>query len=313
MNGDRLYNAEEMTTYFEGLVSDGVYANVGEALLVLASGSGLGITVGTGRALVKMHWIKNDARLPLTLAAADVQYDRIDAVVLRCDLSDNARNLTIEIITGTPAAAAAAPELINTQLIKEMPLAFVKVPRGATTLTQAHITDMRASTLCGWVTGLVEQVDTGKLFLQYQKAFTDMLVTMQNWQTQQQANFEHWYGTLTETLNVDTKIVKYEYEHTITELTASVPLIEQYEDGDVLLVHIGGVLFTESEYTVSTESRSLNFVNSYKAGNVITQILLKSEIGSGVIVKMGVAVRTTESVPTEAAVTGAATLETMEG
>lgn len=282
VDGDRLYNAEEMTTYFEGLVSDGVYANVGEAFQVLASGSGLNITVGTGRALVKTHWIKNDARLPLTLAAADVQYDRIDAVVLRCDLTDSVRALSVEVKTGTPAAAAAAPEIVNTQTVKEMPLAYIKIPRGATTITQANITDMRASTLCGWVTGLVEQVDTGKLFLQYHAAYMAMLQQMQNWQLQKQAAFEAWFDSLTDSLHVDTTLHKYEQATELTAATAEIPVIDNYEDGDILLVHIGGVLFVEGdEYSIS--GGKITFKHTYNAGNVITQILIKSEIGAGVV------------------------------
>lgn len=281
VDGDRKYNSEEITTYFEGLVSDGVYANVGEAFQVLASGSGLDVTVGTGRALVKTHWIKNDARLPLTLAAADVQYDRIDAIVLRCDLSDGARSLTVEVKAGTPAAAAAAPEMLNTQLVKEMPLAFIKIPSGATTITQANITDTRPSTACGWVTGLVEQVDTGKLFLQFQTAYEYNLAQMQAWKEQQQAAFEAWFGTLTDSLHVDTSLVKYEYSYTTTTTTTALPIIEQYESGDILLVHIGGVMFTEDEYEISGGWLNLN--KSIRAGNVITQILIKSVVGGGVV------------------------------
>lgn len=282
VDGDRLYNAEEMTTYFEGLVSDGVYANVGEAFQVLASGNGLRVTVGTGRALVKTHWIKNDARLPLTLAAADVQYDRIDAIVLKCDLYDSARTLTVEIKAGTPAANAAAPELLNTAIVKEMPLAYIKVPRGATTITQAHITDTRPSTACGWITGLVEQVDTGQLFLQYQKAYTDMFVQMQNWQAQKQAAFEAWFGSLTESLHVDNSLHKYELATELTAATAEIPVISNYADGDILLVHIGGVLFVEGdEYSVA--GGKITFKHTYNAGNVITQILIKSEIGHSVV------------------------------
>ncbi len=282
VDGDRLYNSEQITLYFEGLVSDGVYANVGEAFLVLAAGSGLNITVGTGRALVKTHWIKNDARLPLTLAAADVQYDRIDAVVLRCDLTDSVRALTVEIKTGTPAANAAAPEIVNTQTVKEMPLAFIKIPRGATTITQANITDTRASTACGWITGLVEQVNTGTLFLQYHAAYTAMLQQMNNWQIQKQAAFEAWFGSLTESLHVDTTLHKYEQATELTKATAEIPVIDNYEDGDILLVHIGGVLFVEGdEYSVA--DGKITFKHTYNAGNVITQILIKSIIGHGVI------------------------------
>lgn len=284
VNGDRLYNAEEMTTYFEGLVSDGVYANVGEGLQVLAAGSGLNITVGTGRALVKMHWIKNDTRLPLTLSAADVQLDRIDAVILRCDLTDSVRDLSIEIKTGTPAGLPAAPEMVNTQTVKEMPLAFIKVPRRATTITQANITDTRPSTLCGWVTGLIEQVDTSNLFMQYLVAYENMLAQMQAWQSQREAAFNLWFQSLTDTLHVDTSIAKFESSYTTTAETKTIPLIPEYAAGDVLLVHINGVLFMDGEeYSVNSNDNTIRLVKSITAGNTVTQILIKSMIGYSVV------------------------------
>ena len=44
---DRTYNADQMSTYFEGLVSDGVYESVDDAMQVLA-GTGMQVQVGAG-------------------------------------------------------------------------------------------------------------------------------------------------------------------------------------------------------------------------------------------------------------------------
>ena len=41
VNGDRTYNADQMSTYFKGLIGSGVYENVGGALQVLAGIAGL--------------------------------------------------------------------------------------------------------------------------------------------------------------------------------------------------------------------------------------------------------------------------------
>ena len=58
VNGDRKYNAEDMTMYFKGLVSDGIFQTIGD-MFVVTAGDGLTVTVGTGRALVNTHWIEN--------------------------------------------------------------------------------------------------------------------------------------------------------------------------------------------------------------------------------------------------------------
>ncbi len=292
---DRLYNAEQMTTYFEGLISDGVYSNVGEALKVNAAG-GMDITVGTGRALVKLHWIKNDAILPLTISAADVQHARFDAVVLKCDLNDSSRSVTIEIKQGTPSAAPAYPEMLNTQAVKEMPLAFITVRKNATTINAADIQDARGSTACGWVTGLIKQVDTSELFTQYNAAYKNMLNQMQGWQQQQQAQFESWFNSLTDSLHIDTTLRKYEFAQiTGGENTDAIKLIPEYEIGDILLVQISGVLFNETDYTVMIGAHADAYGNMYdesmlhfkrpitQDGVTITQILIKAVIGQGAI------------------------------
>ena len=59
-NGDRKYNADQMSEYFDGLVSNGVYENVGGALQVLAS-QNMEVNVQTGRAIINSKWVKNAA------------------------------------------------------------------------------------------------------------------------------------------------------------------------------------------------------------------------------------------------------------
>ena len=96
VDGDRKYNAEDMTMYFKGLVSDGVYQTVGN-MLVINAGSGLTVSMGTGRALVNMHWIENTAIMNIDLGTASVSADTYKLIVLRCDLSDDVRNISVVV------------------------------------------------------------------------------------------------------------------------------------------------------------------------------------------------------------------------
>ena len=61
MGGDRTYNADQMSEYFSGLISDGVFENVGDALQVIP-GDGMTAKVKTGRAIIKCKWLENDAK-----------------------------------------------------------------------------------------------------------------------------------------------------------------------------------------------------------------------------------------------------------
>lgn len=281
IDDDRLYNAEDMTTYFEGLVSDGVYESIDDALIVLSTG-GMSVSVGAGRALVKLHWLRNSEPYSLQISAADVQYSRIDYIILKCDLNDAARSVSIEIKQGTPAANPSAPNLINTQSIKEMPLASIRVARGATAIYQQDIKDMRGSSLCGWVTGLIKQVDTSKLFDQYNAAYAAQLAQMESWANQQKRDFEIWFNSLTETLHVDTTLHKYQQTTQYTTTTAEFDIISEYEDGNILFVFIGGVLFVEGdEYTIS--DRKIILKNPIIGNNTVTQICIKNEIGNSAV------------------------------
>ena len=57
VNGDRLYNADQMSRLFEGLITDGVYASVGNKMAVQPN-SGMTIQIATGRGWFGRHWVK---------------------------------------------------------------------------------------------------------------------------------------------------------------------------------------------------------------------------------------------------------------
>lgn len=285
VNGDRTYNAEDMSHYFEGIVSDGVYESIGDRFAVTA-GEGMTINVGTGRALIDCHWMKNDAVHTIQLSPADVQLRRIDAIVVKLDITS--RTMSIETVEGALSSSWNYPSLVNTQNVKYLTLAMIQINPGATSISQASISDRRGSTNCPWVTGVIKQVNTSDLFLQYQTAYETMLAQMTAWQTRQQAQFETWFSSLTESLHVDTSLRKYQLIlQNVNDNTTEIPLIEQYEDGDVLLVHIGGVLFVEGkEYNIDAAAQKIVLVNDIMANNVVTQILIKAEIGQDAIAKM---------------------------
>lgn len=155
VNGDRKYNADQMSEYFEGIINEGVCQHIGGGLAVTA-GTGLTVSVATGKAFIGQKWIKNDAALTLTITTAADQA-RIDAVVLRRNTTN--RVCEIAVKTGTPSASPSAPAMTRTSTTYEMALAYVNVAAGATSVT---VTDKRAdTTVCGWAT--VAQETSGEV------------------------------------------------------------------------------------------------------------------------------------------------------
>lgn len=274
---DRLYDAEQITSYFDGLVSDGVYESIGNRFAVSAASSGLAVSVGTGRAIIKSHWIKNDDAATVSLAAADVQYPRIDAIVLRLDMTERA--VTLSAKTGTPAAAPVMPEITRTDEVYELYLASVYVAKNAT--APGTITDLRPSTYCGWVTGIIKQVDTSDLFAQWQAAYAQQFSAFDAYIAAKQSEFDTWFSNLTQTLNVDTSIAKY--QKTVTVATTgtwylNIGIPEYDSSTDILFVYVNGLYFVEGEdYIVNGQGFAL-LNRTFKSGDKVTFLVLHNVI-----------------------------------
>lgn len=275
ISGDRVYNADQMSQYFDGLITNGVYESVGGALQVLA-GTGLAVNVQTGRAVINCKWIRNDAVLTLPITQAHSVLNRYTAVILRLDVSGRLVEITTK--DGTPASTPTKPAMETSSTIVELCLAYVYVAAGATSISQADITDTRPSSLCGWVTGLIQQVDTSQLFLQWQTAYQEYYDDMT-------AQFDAWFESLTQQLNVNTYVDKYE-KRTVLQSGASniIPMDMTgytYDSNDIISVFINGLLGASGiDYTLDTSGSTPTIQpNATAAGTEVQIIVYKSRIG----------------------------------
>ena len=281
LNSDRVYNADQMSEYFKGLVSDGVYENVGGALQVLA-GSGMMVNVQAGRALIDCKWFENDAVANVTLTASHPTLDRWTAVVIRLDRTNRLMSLTT--IDGAPASDPIKPSPTRTAQVTDIVLAYVRVRKNATQVLQSNIQDMRASSLCGWVTGIIKQVDTSDLFNQYSAAYEENLQEMQAWEAAQMAQFIAWFNTLTKQLTVNVHNERYYADETIAAdgNYISIPTALQYEAGDILDVYVNGIFLSPTKYTIESDGDGWLVATEdvIEAGNVINFSNLKAVIGN---------------------------------
>lgn len=288
ISGDRKYNAEQMSNYFDGLISNGIYENIGDKFVV-TTGTGMTVNVGTGRAIINCHWIKNDATASFTLDPADVQLSRIDAIVLRLDKRENARNINIVVKKGTAAQNPTTPSITRTDDVYELYLATVKVNKNVTSIVQSNIIDWRSTNYCGWVTGLIKQVDTSTLFLQWQNAYEQQFADFDDYMNEKKEEFNEWFATLTKELKVEASLVKFQNTvHTNGYLLEIKIGISEYDSSeDVLLTFVNGVFFVEGdEYIVSGSGANAKIImaKDLKGENDVTFIVLKNVIGKSVLI-----------------------------
>lgn len=207
VNGDRLYNADQMSHIFEGLITDGVYESVGNKLAVQPN-NGMVIQIATGRGWFNKHWVNNDSENLLTLAGSDVILNRYVAVCIRVDDTDAVRSAVPYLKYSEFATNPVKPTMTRTETVKEYCLAYVKIRAGVTEILASDIEDTRFNTeLCGWVTGLITQVNTTTLYEQWEALFTGFLTesveTFNNWLTTTQSDFNDWFENLQVELDGD--------------------------------------------------------------------------------------------------------------
>lgn len=167
INGDRKYNSKDFSDYFDGIISDGVYASVGKAFNVSADGTGLFVNVDTGRAKILNRYVLNTSILQLDISAPDTSNYRYDAIIVRISLDD--RTGSIEVLTGTPSTDPQKPTPSNTETKKAYVLAYVKVPPQATAIAPENVENNRGAENCPWVAGIV---DTSNIIEQHEQSLT---------------------------------------------------------------------------------------------------------------------------------------------
>lgn len=154
INHDRLYGADDFSDYFEGLISDGIYAGIGKEFRVFADGSTMGVQVDTGRAKILNKYVRNTDILEVEIDAADSENPRWDAVCVSVNLDEAYRNGYIDVHKGRPAADPQKPDVPDTNAAKLFVLAYVYVPAQATVINAENVNDNRGAANCPYVVGI---------------------------------------------------------------------------------------------------------------------------------------------------------------
>lgn len=178
VEGDRKYDATQFASLFDGVITDGVVAAVGE-FFATTPGGGMNVKVGTGRAWFNRTWTYSDSKVPLTIPASDLLYDRIDAVVLEVDTRIAVRNNSIKVVKGTAASKPSNPPLTNTTDVHQYALAYVRVKHGATTIGAGDITINVGQPSCPFVTSIVETPELDALFARWDAQFQEWFNNIQ--------------------------------------------------------------------------------------------------------------------------------------
>lgn len=199
LNGDRKYDAIQVSSIFDGLIVDGVFASIGTAFAVKAAG-GLKLNIGIGKAWFHHTWTLNDSILPMDAPESEVLLDRIDAVVLEVNGTESVRANSIKIITGNPSSAPVRPVLENEGNVHQYPLAYIYRKFGSTVITQADITPMVGTAATPFVTAILQTISLEELLGKWQDEL-DQFVDAQSkevdqWIASEENDFLAWFDQM---------------------------------------------------------------------------------------------------------------------
>lgn len=216
VNHDRLYDAEQMSSIFDGIIEDGVYESIGEAFMVTAyADANDTVIVGTGRAWFDHTWTLNDTQFSITLSPPNTLLGRIDSIVIDVDRRDTVRKNSIILVEGEYAETPVAPTLINEELHKQYPIANIQVDSGVSgPVSQSKITYLVGTDPCPIVTGPLEAFNISNYF------------------QQMESEFEIWFEGVKDILDTN---VAMDLQNQINELRNNQTVSDEGEIGDYII------------------------------------------------------------------------------
>jgi len=141
--------------------SEAVHALIGDGLTkqgaqFSATVNGFSATLASGYALAAGRWLKSDEPQTLQFPVSSNNTDRVDALAVHVDYE--ARTGTLAVLENVnPEAIRENLGVIRNAAGYNLILYFVRIRRGATTLSPEDVTDVRSEdALCGAITPLSE-------------------------------------------------------------------------------------------------------------------------------------------------------------
>lgn len=201
VDSDRLYDADSFAEWLRKFFTTGVF----DGELQVTSAGGMDVSVSGGYANIDGKVRFFDSATKLTLATAGATYPRIDTIVV--ERNDTDRRITIKAITGTYSANPTATAPVRANNIYQIVLAQIYIAAGATSITQAAITDTRKDTsLCGIVAATIQNPDFGQWYAQNEAQFTEWFNAMKGQLTTDAAgNLQTEIDALKETVGTNTR------------------------------------------------------------------------------------------------------------
>lgn len=254
---DRKYSANDYCDNLAVIIGNGVLRSENNDLKVTSTG--MLLTVGVGRAWINGHYYYNTTPMTLAAVPATVGGNRWDRVVLRMNKNVNNRDVSIVYLEGTASNAPTKPELTRNDTIYDLCIADVYVTSGATTLV---VYDTRSdSDVCGWVYSVSGD-----------DSFFESL----------DADFNTWFENVRDEVASVTILKRYTFTRTLQSASNTLSITTSNYDPDTCFVEIFINGLYTTEYTIASNSLTITFSDTLKAGTEVIVNVYRNIDGTGI-------------------------------
>lgn len=232
VDGDRLYNADDMIMPYKGIVSDGVIAHESKSdgFQVLEA-SGMSVTLKAGMGMFAGRWCELDSDMNISINPAHVTQPRIDTIKIIVDNSSSGRFIAINYTAGTPSSSPAPIDMVRDGGIMEYRLADIYVAANALNITQANITDGRPGPDCGFVTNLLQNSDISATYAGWQSQFEDWMKNNTDRVSELLTDYDEEYTTWSDEKKTEYESFIIENKNLVSESTTEYQeLVEQFTE-----------------------------------------------------------------------------------
>lgn len=215
IDGDRTYSAEDMAIPFEGIITDGVFANWGDAFKPTVTDTST-VTIGSGKAWLFHKWILNDTVYQMPINVSNYASSTEARTVVVClNLKTKSYYRSAEFSVEEQRNYGSYPDMLNYITDRTnrymLPLFAINFAAGDSSLQQSNVTNLIGTSWCPYVTAPVQTVTVddirAKWDASYNGLMNDIVGNAQTKANEAENNFEAsfntWFMTLKNQLNAN--------------------------------------------------------------------------------------------------------------
>ena len=229
IDGDRTYSAEDMAIPFDGVITEGVFANWGDAFKATVVDNNT-VLIGSGKAWLSKKWIQNNSVYQMPIKVSDYASSTEPRTVAVClDLKMESYYRFAQFIIEEQRYYDSYTSMLNVISDRNtgrntLVLFAINFAAGDSSIQQSNITNLVGTVWCPYVTAPVQTVTVddirSKWDASYNSLMNDIVGNAQSKANEAESNFEAsfntWFLTLKNQLNTNQAA---NLQNQITELT----------------------------------------------------------------------------------------------